>query len=194
MNVWVLTIDHKHGTDIRVGATEHAARLELFEYVKEHWTDTCEKVPMPEDPELAVTFYFDDHGEHYILEEYPVSQREETERLIDSVETEFDLWRDPKTGLEWQVTPAPERMSLKDAKKYAKALDLDGGGWRLPTKDELVTISGTNRPKELRGANGWYWSSSPVEDDDDVAWDVYFSIGFVNYVDVANDYSVRCVR
>ena len=106
----------------------------------------------------------------------------------------METWKDQKTGLEWQVDPAAETMTWAEAKKYAAGLDPDGGGWRLPTKDELVGISGKNRPKEL-GGNGWYWSSSPVEDIGIYAWYVNFNYGDVGYnYDVDYDTHVRCVR
>ena len=99
-------------------------------------------------------------------------------------------WTDLETGLNWQVTPAPERMPWADAKKYAASLDLDGGGWRLATVNELVAVSPNS---DLEGS-GWYWSSSPVEDVARGAWVVKFVYGFV-YVASVNAVSlVRCVR
>jgi len=38
------------------------------------------------------------------------------------------------------------------------------------------------------------WSSSPVEDNDNNAWNVKFNNGNVNNNDVNNDKHVRCVR
>jgi hypothetical protein len=102
----------------------------------------------------------------------------------------METWKDPRTGLTWQVNPAPGWMAWAQAKKYAAGL---GNGWRLPTREELEMISGPNRPQELKGS-GWFWSSSPVEGYDYYAWDVNFGYGHVNFGYVYNDEHVRCVR
>jgi len=114
--------------------------------------------------------------------------------IISSVETVSETWRDPKTGLEWQAVPPKRTMDWKKAQAYAKALDLHGGGWRLPTENELVTVSGGNRPRELCGVGDWYWSSSPVEDDGGRACYAGFHGGFVPNNVVHYDVHVRCVR
>ena len=49
-------------------------------------------------------------------------------------------------------------------------------------------------PDEIEGDCCWYWSSSPVEDADDVAWPVDFLDGDVGYDGVVYDGHVRCVR
>ena len=100
------------------------------------------------------------------------------------------IWVDPKTGLEWQVEPAPNAMTWKRAKEYAASL---GEGWRLPSEAELVEISGKYRPDELRG-RGRYWSSSPVEDGGRYAWNVTFYDGYVGIGAVGIGGRVRCVR
>jgi len=43
-------------------------------------------------------------------------------------------------------------------------------------------------------SRGSRWSSSPVEDNDNNAWNVNFNNGNVNNNDVNNDKHVRCVR
>ena len=48
-------------------------------------------------------------------------------------------------------------------------------------------------PDEVEGDCCWYWSSSPVEDNDDDAWDVRFSSGNVNSGFYYTK-RVRCVR
>lgn len=49
-------------------------------------------------------------------------------------------------------------------------------------------------PSEMQGKCSWYWSSSPVEDLDDGAWDVSFNRGHVDNIDVLYGSHVRCVR
>lgn len=99
-------------------------------------------------------------------------------------------WIDPKTGLEWQVEPAPETMIWTKAREYARSLDLEGDGWRLPAREELVAVS----PNSNLEGSGWFWSSSPVEDDDFYAWNVRFSSGGVYTAGVGYGVHVRCVR
>lgn len=49
-------------------------------------------------------------------------------------------WTDPITSLTWQVPSAVNVMNWQEALDYCAALDLDGGGWRLPDIDELRSL------------------------------------------------------
>jgi hypothetical protein len=50
-------------------------------------------------------------------------------------------------------------------------------------------------PDEIEGECCWYWSSSPFEDYDGLAWGVYFGNGGVDYFNVVSPgIHVRCVR
>lgn len=143
-------------------------------------------------------------------------------------------WTDSTSSLTWQVMPTGGFMNWSNAKTHCSDLDLDGGGWRLPSIDELRTLirgcpatedggscnveeggclrwscrdetcdgcsggdgpaSGCYWPDNLQGGCTWYWSSSPVEDGDGVAWGVNFVFGHV-YTNLILDVpSVRCVR
>ena len=44
--------------------------------------------------------------------------------------------RDTKTGLEWKVGPDKD-TTWNEARSWVQSLNLDGGGWRMPTMDEL---------------------------------------------------------
>ena len=44
--------------------------------------------------------------------------------------------RDTHTGLEWKAGPDKD-TTWGEAKSWVESLDLDGGGWRMPTADEL---------------------------------------------------------
>jgi hypothetical protein len=50
------------------------------------------------------------------------------------------VWPDPATGLEWQLVAPFDTMSWEQAKTHCLQLPLNGGGWHLPTLDELRTI------------------------------------------------------
>jgi len=47
--------------------------------------------------------------------------------------------RDTSTGLEWVAGP-DEDTTLDEARRWVQSLDVDGGGWHMPTYDELKTL------------------------------------------------------
>jgi len=49
-------------------------------------------------------------------------------------------WTDPDTGFTWQEPPAQLSMDWSEAKQYCDGLAVDGGGWHLPTVEELRTL------------------------------------------------------
>lgn len=67
---------------------------------------------------------------------------------------------------EWQSQPPPMEYSFKEAEAYCKGLDLNGGGWRLPTATELNSLSEHGRSQDSNPqALGLYdsvWSYTPV--------------------------------
>jgi hypothetical protein len=100
-------------------------------------------------------------------------------------------------GLEWQTQPADREMTWESAKAYAQGLALDGGGWRLPTKDELLALYATKSfgTAAFPGMDsGVYWSSSAVAGLSGGAWDVFFGYGYSDDVVVGDINRVRCVR
>jgi len=52
-----------------------------------------------------------------------------------------DVWKDPTSGLTWQVLPTGGTMGWKAAKAHCKKLRLGGySDWRLPTISELRSL------------------------------------------------------
>lgn len=97
---------------------------------------------------------------------------------------------DSTTGLVW-VQVAGGSYTQGDAALYCSTLTFDGAsGWRLPTKDELVAISGAGFPAI---AGGTYWSSStgPIAS---TWWYVAFATGAASASGAANTFGARCVR
>jgi hypothetical protein len=79
--------------------------------------------------------------------------------------------------LEWQKQPAPNEMNWASAKSYCQGLALAGGGWRLPSKDELLALYATKASgtASFPGMDvGFYWSSSAVSGSSGYAWIVGF--------------------
>jgi hypothetical protein len=119
-------------------------------------------------------------------------------------------WKDPETGLTWQVTPTGGGMKWTEAKAHCKNLSLDGHrGWRLPTISELRSLirgclvtqrggpfgvrdtclsSGCAKgpyhnclPKSSPGLSGAYWPPDILGDAD-----FYWSASLVSDNDFAN--------
>jgi len=116
---------------------------------------------------------------------------------------------DEITGLEWQRSLDSSTYDWEGAKSYCADLPLDGGGWRLPSVIELVSLVDTSKtsfgglepptidevafPETPPEA---FWSSSPAADDPNTPWGVLFccggETGFAN--SISQLARVRCVR
>ena len=87
--------------------------------------------------------------------------------------------RDTKTGLEWKVGP-DRNTDWNEARIWVQSLNLDGGGWRMPSADELKALykkgTGSRNMTPLLKTNGWYvWSGETKGSSD--AWAFGFSSG-----------------
>jgi hypothetical protein len=109
---------------------------------------------------------------------------------------------DHTTGLEWQDDSDAKTVtkSWDDAQTHCSTLSLDGGGWRLPTRKELASLSDYGRispainPTFQNVASYTYWSSTTYEGGEDGAWNVYFGSGHAGSYNKDRSYYVRCVR
>jgi curved DNA-binding protein CbpA len=87
---------------------------------------------------------------------------------------------DKKTGLEWFAGP-DRNTDWYEAKEWVESLNVAGGGWRMPTKEELKTLyqkgAGTRNMTPLLKTTGWrVWSGETR--DLSSAWAFNFSGGF----------------
>jgi len=108
--------------------------------------------------------------------------------------------RDTKTGLEWKVGP-DRNMTWEQASSWVKNLDLDGGGWRMPTTDELEGLYnrgvGSRNMTPLLKTTGWWVWSGETKGSSDAR---YFGFGnggggrFWYYRDGSYDGRVFAVR
>jgi len=86
------------------------------------------------------------------------------------------------------------------AATYCTTLSLDGGGWRLPTIDELMYIADRSKrnpaidPTFQHTASDLYWSFTTIVGYEGYAWGVYFYGGHVNWLGKYRSLYVRCVR
>jgi uncharacterized caspase-like protein len=66
--------------------------------------------------------------------------------------------KDTSTGLEWVAGP-DEPTIFEEAKSWVQSLNIDGGGWRMPTEAELNTLyrtgAGYRNMTPLLKTNGW---------------------------------------
>ena len=92
----------------------------------------------------------------------PLSTSNENGR--DGVYVAYDngIVRDTNTGLEWFAGPDKD-MNFKQAKSWVSSLIVNGGRWRMPTKDELKGLykKGTgvrNMTSLLKTTGWWIWA------------------------------------
>jgi len=129
----------------------------------------------------------------------------------DFTRTSDGIVKDSITKLEWQDSyPDTDNGTMKasdwyDAIHYCNALDLDGGGWRLPNINELKTlIVDTQFPPAISPVftvdnptdNGYLFSSTTRRRYNTInVYSLYVPDGSV-YSYTHKDYneSVRCVR
>jgi hypothetical protein len=96
---------------------------------------------------------------------------------------------DINTDLEWYLGP-DRNTSWYTAKKWVTSLNVDGGGWRMPTREELKSLyqkgTGSRHMTTLLDAKGWcVWSGEIRErtayrtiwlmEREDSAWYVSFT-------------------
>ena len=106
-----------------------------------------------------------------------------------------------KTGLVWQRDIAPQPMTWIFAVDYCRNLPLAGGGWRLPSVKELLTLVDRRLKNPSidpvffpKAPAETFWTSSSLNADPTQAlWVVNFSLGLSGFIDRGDVY-VRCVR
>jgi len=113
---------------------------------------------------------------------------------------------DHVTNLEWQDDYSDNGGSIKSADwqgaiDYCSGLGLNGGGWRLPSIEELETIVGSSRYNPsidttvfARISSSYYWSSTTSASRTSSAWRVNFNYGYSSNFNKTYSYYVRCVR
>ena len=86
--------------------------------------------------------------------------------------------RDTETGLEWIAGPDRD-MTWDEAKSWVQSLNLAGGGWRMPTMDELEGLYkkvAVSRNMTMLLEKEWYvWSGETK--DSSYAWGFSFYTG-----------------
>ena len=108
---------------------------------------------------------------------------------------------DTRTQLTWQQSVDAGAYPQANAVTYCAGLSLAGGGWRLPTVSELLSI--VDRTKYDPAIDpiafpstpaAGFWSSSPYVGSAGNAWNVNFEIGNSYSYAASSARRVRCVR
>ena len=106
---------------------------------------------------------------------------------------------DSTTALQWQDNETVSK-TWTDAIDYCEALDLDGTGWRLPNKKELLSLVDYAVSNPSIDAvfsyttSSYYWSSTTSASLTSNAWIVNFYGGYTYSFNKSTTYYVRCVR
>lgn len=115
--------------------------------------------------------------------------------------SENGVTTDTQTNLQWYVGPDKD-TTWDEAKAWVEKLDVDGGGWRMPTRMELIGLyqdgKGSRNMDPIFKTTGWWVWASEIYDFSS-AWYVYFYYGNDNYYtrgtsDGARAFAVRSVQ
>jgi len=108
---------------------------------------------------------------------------------------------DTKYGLEWFVGPDKD-TTWDEAKSWVESLGVDGGGWRMPTKDELAGlymkgVASHNMSPLFKTTGGFVWTDEMVSSS--YAWGFCFEIGDAfwprrTHSDTARGFAVRSAK
>jgi hypothetical protein len=107
------------------------------------------------------------------------------------------------THLAWQRQVDAATHTWSGAKQYCACLNLGGhDDWRLPSRIELVSIVDFTRNTPSIDSTAfpdtpleWFWTSTPLAENPDEAWYIYFDNGFSKFILAEeHEYRVRCVR
>ena len=166
--------------------TPNITVLQMFQRVRSTVMNRSRNQQTPwEATSLRENFYFSSKGtDNKFIEERArlARERQELEQLRAEIERKQHesqrqrdgayvayangIVKDTKTGLEWIAGP-DRHIPLFDAKEWVQSLNLDGGGWRLPTWNELAALykrgAGTRKMTPLlKGTGSWVWSQKKI--------------------------------
>ena len=137
-----------------------------------------------EDPSILNTEGFKKYTkpEIYIedsLVSQPVREEKYTDSEIRSSRSENyqsgpDKTQDAKPSFEWVAGPDRD-TTWDEARFWVQSLTIDGGGWRMPTMEELKTLYRQGDTTVFENATGsWVWSG---ETKGSLVWLFSFSYG-----------------
>ncbi len=110
---------------------------------------------------------------------------------------------DRRARLVWRKVVFSERLNWSGADAYCQSLQVDGGGWRLPTLHELQTLVDAKASSPAIDTTFFpdtptdepYWTSVPGAGASAGSyWTVHFSQGRTSLAAVDQLLRVRCVK
>ena len=118
------------------------------------------------DPAVEGTPGFDSYDEYHLLGRRYIADEKGT--VIDT-----------KTNLEWFVGPDAD-TTWDEARAWVEGLLVDGGGWRMPTREEVKSIyhkgaGNQNMSPLFKTTGGFVWTGEMMGDA--YAWGFCFDIG-----------------
>ncbi|MHB8137957.1 MAG: tetratricopeptide repeat protein [Smithellaceae bacterium] len=94
--------------------------------------------------------------------EYRAEEKEQLRKERGRFSLEDGVIYDSQLGLEWAPSDG-QVLNHYQAEGYARALSLAGGGWRLPTREELKSLYDKSKPGNVDPIFGvgdkWVWTS-----------------------------------
>ena len=101
--------------------------------------------------------------------------------------------KDTNTGLEWKAGP-DKSTNWDEARSWVQSLNLDGGGWRMPTKAEVKSLyraraGPCNMTVLFKITAWWVWAGETK--DSSYAWIFYFSDGYGYWLDRSTSSNLR---
>jgi len=120
----------------------------------------------------------------------PVQELGEVDRDSKYIAYANGIVKDTKTGFEWKVGPDKD-MTWDEARSWVQSLNLDGGGWRMATMNELSGLykrgAGKHNMTPFLKTTGWFvWSNET--DGPTAAWAFSFRNGG-GWDSIARNYS-----
>lgn len=124
------------------------------------YTDHARLVPQPRSRGQRVLPVRE--TERYIL---PISK---PSKILRFIMVQSGIVYDTKTGLEWKVGPDKD-TTWDEASSWVQSLNLDGGGWRMPTANELETLYQPGKGKRnmtplLKTSGWWVWAAWKIDE------------------------------
>jgi hypothetical protein len=115
---------------------------------------------------------------------------------------EDEVVTDERTRLVWQRVAASTQHTWVEAIAYCKALEVAGGGWRLPALKELLTLVDPRRRDPAIDTTAFpdtpesvFWTASPFLDETQQAFQIDFRDGSSQkFGSVEDRHHARCVR
>jgi len=164
------------------------------EYWKSHLSSFCKNNPYSTKDEEMRSYarsrilYWSDKASK------PTSSNEGMVRDSTFIAYANGIVEDTATGLEWLVGMDAD-ITWNDAQAWIQGITANGGGWRMPTRDELKTLykkgaGNTNMTPLLKTGGLSVWSGE--KKDSSTAWRVDFIGGRTNYKVIAVDCN-RCM-